>query len=156
MSEPRESSGPTGDDLGLGTDRWLTVREAARRASVDPRTIRRWADTGQVRARRTPGGHRQISLAGLGEAYSAPVRGPSVLPSPVDPLTAVPQWAGQAAMWHLWMPPGTLSDDSLAELRLDVEACRRALDDVRAVLTEELRRRDDAASATDSWPERRR
>ena len=154
MSASRAGSDPTEDDLGLGTDRWLTVREAARRASVDPRTIRRWADTGQVRARRTPGGHRQISLSGLGDAYSARSRTPSVLPLPVDTLTAVPQWAAQAAMWHIWTPPRRLSDDDLAELRLDLEACRRALDDVNAVLTEELRRRDDAASATDSWHER--
>ena len=78
-----------------------------------------------------------------------------MLPLPVDPVIAVPQWAAQAAMWHIWTPPRRLSDDDLAELRLDLEACRRALDDVNAVLTEELRRRDDAASATDSWHEHR-
>jgi len=151
MNPSRASPEPIEDDLGLGTDHWLTVREAARRASVDPRTIRRWADTGQLRARRTPGGHRQISLSGLGDAYSASSKKPLVSPSPVDPPAAIPQWAAQAAMWHFWTPPRRLTDDELTELRLDVDACRRALDDVRAALTEELRGRDEAASPADSW-----
>lgn len=143
---------PISDDLGLGLDRWLTVREAARRASVDPRTIRRWADTGQIRARRTPGGHRQISLTGLGDAYSARSRNPPSPPLDVDPPTAIPQWAAQAAVWHSWQPPGRLTEDELVELRLDIDACHRALEEVKDIITVELRRRDDDASSRDeSW-----
>lgn len=143
------------DDLGLGAERWLSVREAARRAAVDPRTIRRWADTGQIRARRTPGGHRQISLSGLADAYAVPSRravSPSVT---VDPPVAVPQWTAQAALWHLWTPPRRMTDDELTELRLDVEACARSLQDLRMVIAEELRRRDEAASSTEAWQHRR-
>ena len=143
------------DDLGLGTERWLSVREAARRASVDPRTIRRWADIGQIRARRTPGGHRQISLSGLVDAYAAPARRAPSTSASVDPPTAVPQWTTQAALWHLWTPPRRMTDDELAELRLDVEACDRALQDLRMVISEELRRRDEAAASTDAWQHRR-
>lgn len=143
------------EDLGLGTERWLSVREAARRASVDPRTIRRWADIGQIRARRTPGGHRQISLSGLADAYAAPSRSAPSTPVSVDPSTAVPQWTEQAALWHLWTPPRRMTDDELAELRLDVEACDRALQDLRMVISEELRRRDEAAASTDDWQHRR-
>lgn len=152
MTAGAERDGPN-DDLGLGTERWLSVREAARRASVDPRTIRRWADIGQIRARRTPGGHRQISLSGLADAYGARSKG---TPSPVsvDPPTAVPQWTAQAALWHLWTPPRRMSDDELTELRLDVEACDRALQDLRAVIAEELRRRDEHASSPDVWQHR--
>ena len=138
------------DDLGLGTDRWLSVREAARRASVDPRTIRRWADTGRIRARRTPGGHRQISLSGLGNAYSATSRKPPPALD-LDPPTAVPQWAAQATVWHSWHPPQRLTEDDLMDLRLDIDACHRALDDIKEIITVELRRRDNEASSQDDF-----
>lgn len=155
MTPDRDGEGRRDDDLGLGTERWLSVREAARRASVDPRTIRRWADIGQIRARRTPGGHRQISLSGLADAYTAPSRTAPLPSATVDPPAAVPQWTAQAALWHLWTPPRRMTDDELTELRLDVEACDRALQDLRAVIAEELRRRDEAASSTDAWQHRR-
>lgn len=153
MTTGGDGDGRREDDLGLGTDRWLSVREAARRASVDPRTIRRWADIGQIRARRTPGGHRQISLSGLADAYSAPRKDPSPSVS-VDPATAVPQWTAQVALWHLWTPPRRITDDELTDLRLDVEACERALQDLRMVIAAELRRRDEAASSSAAWQRR--
>lgn len=137
------------DSLGLGTDQWLSVREAARRAAVDPRTIRRWADTGQIRGRRTPGGHRQISLNGLGAAYSATARRPAAEAEELDPVEEVPRWAAQAALWPLWRPAARASDDELAELRLDIDACRRALDAIEITISAELRRRDDAATSFD-------
>jgi excisionase family DNA binding protein len=44
---------------------WLSVGAASRRLGVDPDTLRRWAETGQVEAFTTPGGHRRFSRASL-------------------------------------------------------------------------------------------
>ncbi|HYS96886.1 MAG TPA: helix-turn-helix domain-containing protein [Candidatus Dormibacteraeota bacterium] len=40
---------------------WLSLDEAAKRLSVHPATLREWADKGQIRTFRTPGGHRRFS-----------------------------------------------------------------------------------------------
>lgn len=55
----RSETLPT-DDLPLAT-RWLSLREAASLLGVHPTTLRAWADAGQVRAVRTPGGHRRFA-----------------------------------------------------------------------------------------------
>ena len=44
---------------------WLSVGAASRRLGVDPDTLRRWAESGQVEAFTTPGGHRRFSRASL-------------------------------------------------------------------------------------------
>jgi excisionase family DNA binding protein len=44
---------------------WVTLTEACRVLGVSPSTVRRWADTGVVRAFVTPGGHRRFSRAAL-------------------------------------------------------------------------------------------
>jgi excisionase family DNA binding protein len=41
--------------------RWLTLGQACRILNVDESTLRRWADAGQVRTFRTPGGHRRFA-----------------------------------------------------------------------------------------------
>ncbi len=41
--------------------RWLTLGKACRVLGVDESTLRRWADSGHVRAFRTPGGHRRFA-----------------------------------------------------------------------------------------------
>lgn len=43
------------------SDRWLTLGQACRLLNVDESTLRRWADAGQVRTFRTPGGHRRFA-----------------------------------------------------------------------------------------------
>ena len=43
-----------------GDVRWLTLGKACRVLGVDESTLRRWADSGHVRAFRTPGGHRRF------------------------------------------------------------------------------------------------
>ena len=40
---------------------WLTLGQASRLLGVHPTTLRQWADSGQVRAFRTPGGHRRFA-----------------------------------------------------------------------------------------------
>src|SRR3989337_6920 len=41
--------------------RWLTLGQACRLLGVDESTLRRWADSGQVHAFRTLGGHRRFA-----------------------------------------------------------------------------------------------
>src|SRR3954452_12746488 len=115
MGPPGSSSDGGSFDLGIATDRWVRIREAARIASVDPRTIRRWADTGRIRARLTPGGHRQVSVEGLGQAYSPADRSRRTAGdvAEVDPSVAVPEWAASAALWRSWRAPRRLDDDAL-------------------------------------------
>ena len=43
------------------SDRWLTLGQACKVLNVDESTLRRWADAGQVRTFRTPGGHRRFA-----------------------------------------------------------------------------------------------
>jgi excisionase family DNA binding protein len=45
----------------LENGRWLTLGQACRLLNVDESTLRRWADAGQVRTFRTPGGHRRFA-----------------------------------------------------------------------------------------------
>ncbi len=40
--------------------RWLSLGPASRLVGVDPDTLRRWADDGQMEADATPGGHRRF------------------------------------------------------------------------------------------------
>ncbi len=45
----------------LEAGRWLTLGQACRLLNVDESTLRRWADAGQLRTFRTPGGHRRFA-----------------------------------------------------------------------------------------------
>ncbi len=136
---------PSGTDIGFPGDRWVPVREAARLANVDPRTIRRWADSGRIPARVTPGGHRQISVSGLGASYSPAKRDRNIDPVAVDPDVAVPQWVATSLIWHTWRPPRRLSEDEIALLRMDVRRLSSALEDLTESLTDELQDRDERA-----------
>jgi excisionase family DNA binding protein len=50
---------------GDAPERWLTLGQACRLLGVDESTLRRWADAGQIRTFRTPGGHRRFSESDL-------------------------------------------------------------------------------------------
>ena len=52
---------PVAAPVPLEGDRWLTLGQACRLLNVDESTLRRWADAGQVRTFRTPGGHRRFA-----------------------------------------------------------------------------------------------
>ena len=55
------------DPLASGGRRpqWLRVRQAAELLGVSASTVRRWADSGKVASRRTPGGQRRFARADL-------------------------------------------------------------------------------------------
>ncbi|HEX8940635.1 MAG TPA: helix-turn-helix domain-containing protein [Candidatus Limnocylindrales bacterium] len=57
-------AGATRAVTGGGAE-WITMREACGLLGVAPATLRRWADTGEVRTFTTPGGHRRFSRATL-------------------------------------------------------------------------------------------
>jgi excisionase family DNA binding protein len=44
---------------------WVSLSEASRLLGVSPATIRRWSDSGRLRAFTTPGGHRRFSRTAL-------------------------------------------------------------------------------------------
>lgn len=56
---PKHSAG--NGAASLDDDRWLTLGQACKLLNVDESTLRRWADAGQVRTFRTPGGHRRFA-----------------------------------------------------------------------------------------------
>ncbi len=58
FSPPRS---PARTTAPFESGRWLTLGKACRLLSVDESTLRRWADAGQVRTFRTPGGHRRFA-----------------------------------------------------------------------------------------------
>lgn len=136
---------------------WLTVGDAARRANVDPRTIRRWADTQRVRSRVTPGGHRQISLSGLVEQFDQATNLKHSRHAPTNPFDTqtpdqvVPVLADSALTWSHWQPPRTLTDDALAQLRMDLRSLVDTLSEVDAVITDELAARDARATPDNPW-----
>jgi excisionase family DNA binding protein len=47
------------------TPKWLTLSEAAGFLGIHFSTLRAWADKGEIRVFRTPGGHRRFSVADL-------------------------------------------------------------------------------------------
>lgn len=51
--------------------RWLTLTQAARILGVHATTLRRWADDGEIRCLRTPGGHRRFLEEDLNAFVSA-------------------------------------------------------------------------------------
>jgi excisionase family DNA binding protein len=53
---------------------WITLQQACRQLGVNESTLRRWADAGQVRTFRTPGGHRRFSQADLASLTTAAAR----------------------------------------------------------------------------------
>jgi excisionase family DNA binding protein len=53
---PRENQGR---QVSLGGTDWLTLGQAARYLGVAQSTIRKWSDSGRVRAFKTPGRHRR-------------------------------------------------------------------------------------------------
>jgi excisionase family DNA binding protein len=51
--------------LAAAQQQWLTLKDASEFLGVHFTTLRTWADSGEIRVFRTPGGHRRFSLADL-------------------------------------------------------------------------------------------
>jgi excisionase family DNA binding protein len=50
---------------GSTGDHWLSLKEASEILGVHFTTLRKWADEGEIRVFRTPGGHRRFSIGDL-------------------------------------------------------------------------------------------
>ena len=93
--------GPSQAGPGPGpTPRVYTTIDVARRLGVSLQTVQRWVDAGQLRAWKTPGGHRRIDAASaerlfrqqaenLGALDAAGLAGPAGAGTEPAPLTAV-------------------------------------------------------------------
>jgi len=97
---------------------WLTLAEASRVLGVNGSTLRRWADAGQVRTFRTPGGHRRFSRADLVALVGA-------RPSPAEQRAALGELAVARIRRRMQRPPQqtdawyqALSEEERARLRL--------------------------------------
>lgn len=53
------------DAKAPGVKQWLALKDASEFLGVHFTTLRAWADNGEIRVIRTPGGHRRFSLADL-------------------------------------------------------------------------------------------
>jgi excisionase family DNA binding protein len=69
MSDTSQTPRPSSNN-----SRWVTLRRACEILGVDESTLRRWADSGRLRAFRTPGGHRRFSLTNLEEMVAGDSR----------------------------------------------------------------------------------
>ena len=66
MSGPDQERQPlAGAEGDLHGPHWLTLKDASRFLGVHYTTVRAWADRGELRVFRTPGGHRRFSVADL-------------------------------------------------------------------------------------------
>jgi excisionase family DNA binding protein len=86
------------------TGNLLGVTEVAALLSVDPRTIRRWADSGRLTATRTPGGHRRFLASDVERALVDRLPDAAVHPAarssqrpPASSDRGTYEWAEQAA-----------------------------------------------------------
>ena len=101
------------------SDGWVSMGPASRTLGVDPDTLRRWADTGRVRAYMTPGGHRRFSRADLDRV--AAVRRPAEPPLAALGTTPDRVTRAYARAYRSGSPVAAsrLPDDARVALRAD-------------------------------------
>ena len=128
--------------MEVSEEEWLTTGQAAKVASRDIRTIRRWVEEGRLKARVSPYGHRQIALSSLLEvqrptqhkAHRTRRRGQGR----ILPPDCIEQWAETTLDWAEWRPQPLTSQAVLHDLLNAAEDLERALGVVRDVLAEAL------------------
>ncbi len=114
---------------------WVSLRRAAEILGVHPATVRNWADKGDLRSRRTPGGHRRFLMAELTHYARAQEE-----LQPVEVQIILQNALGRARMqvgdgrlddapWY-----GAMSEATRAALR---HAGRRVLEELRQYLSED-------------------
>lgn len=115
-------------------EEWLTTGQAAKIASRDIRTVRRWIDNGQLKARVSPGGHRQVALSSLVKLHQ-PARARRRLPrrgaAVADPVISLGEWADLTLDWDGWRPPQELAPQHLDRLIEHIDEVSRCLDELR-------------------------
>jgi len=91
---------------------WLTLQEASARLGVSTSTVRRWADSGRIPARRTSGGHRRFDPQAVHTFARDAALSP---PAPVPALWQAQHSPANAPAWytHLGHSPAT---DQMREL----------------------------------------
>src|SRR2546423_13718111 len=66
MNQPNaESNASLQKPAVIARQQWLTLKEASEFLGIHFTTLRTWADGGDIRVFRTPGGHRRFSMADL-------------------------------------------------------------------------------------------
>jgi len=67
MTDPLDvvTPAPAKVEIDLHGPQWMTLKDASRFLGVHFTTVRAWADRGELRVFRTPGGHRRFSVADL-------------------------------------------------------------------------------------------
>ncbi len=81
-NDPNEPMHPTHALAGRqGMIQWLTLKEASEFLGIHFTTLRKWADEGEIRVFRTPGGHRRFSVADLRRFLQERVRQETVTDS---------------------------------------------------------------------------
>jgi len=134
--------------------RWLSLGPASRLVGVDPDTLRRWADEGQIEVYVTPGGHRRFDRRAI-EALVSTRRPGS---RPLASLGASPERLARAyrRSYATDPAPGHIRADDAAErerYRRDgrrlVEALVAHLDADAADAVERTRSEDEATALVD-------
>ncbi len=118
--------------------RWLTVTEASALLGINPNTLRTWANGGQIRAFRTPGGHRRFKEADVNAlvnpvAASTPHSTP--MPGNEAALTRIRRQLSGPAAGTRWTQALTGAE------REELRAMGRRLVDLGAAFTHRPRRR---------------
>jgi excisionase family DNA binding protein len=119
----------------------VPLSEAAEALGVSASTLRRWANTGRIRAIRTPGGHRRFSVSEIRRLSARPdMRGElRSVALPVRPIPSVAELVGarpdlvSAAAASIYVPgrPGWFASEAAADptaewVRTIADACRGA------------------------------
>lgn len=120
--------------------RWLTVTEASALLGINPNTLRTWANGGQIRAFRTPGGHRRFKVADVNALVNSvaaftPHATLTPMPDNEAALARIRRQLSRPAADTRWTQ--ALTDAEREELR----AMGRRLVDLGAAFTHQPRRR---------------